>query len=60
MRIKAIELLEILKQYSEKELKHLDVVIEINRDEHGRLGMSEYATLIEEYPSQIRIVNKLK
>lgn len=58
MKIKAIDLYDVLKKYSEKELKELNVVIEIGRNKHDQSGKSEYATLIEEYPSQIRIANK--
>jgi hypothetical protein len=58
MNIKAIDIFNILKQYSESELKKLDIVIEIGRTKHNQLGKSEYATIVEEYPSQIRIANK--
>ena len=58
MNIKAIDLYNTLKQYSETELNELDIVIETGRGKHNQLGKSEYATLIEKYPSQIRIVNK--
>jgi hypothetical protein len=58
LKIKAINLYNTLKQYSENELKEFDVVIEIGRNKHNQLGKSEYATLIEQYSSQIRIVNK--
>lgn len=58
LNVKAIDLFNVLKQHSESELKKLDIVIEIGRAKHNKLGKSEYATLVEEYPSQIRIVNK--
>jgi len=56
--IKAIELYNILKQYSKNELNELDIVIEIGRNKHNQLGKSERATFVEEYPSQIRIISK--
>ncbi len=58
MNIKAIDLYKILKEYSEEELKNLDIVIETGRGSHNQLGKSEYANLIENYPSQIRIIQK--
>lgn len=58
MQIKAIDLLYALRQYSEEELENLDIVIETKRSQSGALGISEYANLIELYPSQIRIINK--
>jgi hypothetical protein len=56
--IKAIDLYNVLKQYSQDELKELDIVIETNRGKHNQLGNSEYATIVEEYSSQIRIIQK--
>lgn len=58
MKYKAIDLYNTLKQYSEDELKSLNIVIEIDRSKHNQLGRSEYVTMIEEYPSHIRIINK--
>ncbi|KOF56635.1 MULTISPECIES: hypothetical protein [Clostridium] len=58
LNLKAIELYNILKEYSEEELKDLNITIEINRGIHNQLGKSEYANLVEKYPSQIRIINK--
>lgn len=57
--IKAIDLYNVLKQYSQDELKELDVVIETDRGNHNQLGNSEYATMIEEYSSQIRIIQSV-
>lgn len=59
MVIKALDLFNNLKQYTEEELKELNVTIEVNRNKDGSLGQSEYANIIENYPSQIRIINRL-
>jgi hypothetical protein len=59
LRINALDLLNLLGKYSLKELLKLDVVIEIGRTNHNELGKSEYTSLIEEYPTHIRIINKL-
>ncbi len=58
MKINALDLMNILKIYNDKELEKLDIVIEQDRDCYERLGKSEYATEIETYDSQIRIVHK--
>ena len=56
MQIKAIDLYNILEDYSVDALKELDIVIELNRKKDNTIGDNGYATLIEEYPSQIRII----
>lgn len=58
MNIKAYDLYNVLKEFSEEELKELNVVIEINRSARNQFGSSEYANLIEHYPSHIRILQK--
>lgn len=59
MILKAIDLFNNLKEYNEEDLKLLDIVIELGRSEDNSLGKSEYASIIENYPSQIRIVSKI-
>lgn len=60
MKIKAIDLFNNLKEYTEEDLKKLNIVIEIGRN-NGRneFGVSEYANDIENYESQIRIISKI-
>ena len=53
--INAWELFNILKEYDYEQLKDLDIVIEIDREDSSSVGESRYAKGIEEYPSQIRI-----
>lgn len=53
--INAWELFNVLKEYDYEQLKDLDIVIEIDREDNSSVGESRYAKGIEEYPSQIRI-----
>ena len=53
--INAWELVNVLKEYDYEQLKDLDIVIEIDREDNPIVGESRYAKGIEEYPSQIRI-----
>ena len=53
--INAWELFNVLKEYNYEQLKDLDIVIEIDREDNSSLGESRIAQGIEEYPSQIRI-----
>ena len=53
--INAWELFNVLKEYNYEQLKDLNIVIEIDREDNSSLGESRIAQGIEEYPSQIRI-----
>lgn len=53
--INAWELFNVLKEYNYEQLKDLNIVIEIDREDNSSVGESRYAKGIEEYPSQIRI-----
>ena len=53
--INALELYNVLKEYNYKQLKDLNILIEIDREDNSSLGESRIAEGIEEYPSQIRI-----
>lgn len=58
--INAWELFNVLKEYNYEQLKDLNIVIEIDREDNSSLGESRYAEGIETYPSQIRIYSKLE
>ena len=55
--IKAIELYNIMKQYTEEELKEIDIVIELNRKYKNELTEAHYVDKIEEFTTQIRLVH---
>ena len=57
--INALELFNVLKEYNYEQLKDLNIVIEIDREDNSSLGESRIAEGIEEYPSQIRIYSCL-
>ena len=57
--INALELFNVLKEYNYEQLKDLNIVIEIDREDNSSLGESRIAQGIEEYPSQIRIYSCL-
>lgn len=59
MKINALNLMNILKNYNDKELEKLNIVIEQDRNYYEKLGKSEYATDIEVYDNQIRIIHKI-
>lgn len=58
MNLKAIELFNILKEYTEEELREMDIVIEIGRKYKNIIGDCpiEYANLIDEMEGQIRLI----
>ena len=53
--INAWELFNVLKEYNYEQLKDLNIVIEIDREDDLSLGESRCANGIEEHPSQIRM-----
>ena len=53
--INAWELFNVLKEYNYEQLKDLNIVVEIDREDNSSVCESRYAKGIEEYPSQIRI-----
>lgn len=55
--MKAIKLYEVLKEYTEEELKQLDLVIEIGRKYNNILGEGFNVDKINEFSSHIRLIN---
>ena len=55
--IKAIDLYNIMKQYTEDELKEIDMVIEPNRKYKNGLTEAYYVDKIEKLTKQIRLVH---
>ena len=55
--IKAIDLYNIMKQYTEDELKEIDIVIEPNRKYKNGLTGAHYVAKIEKLTRQIRLVH---
>lgn len=55
--IKAIDLYNIMKQYTEEELKEIGIVIELNRKYKNGLTEAHYVDKIEEFATQIRLVH---
>ena len=53
--IDALDLYNVLKEYSEEELKNLKIVID-KRKYKNVMGDSCYATKVEQYNGHIRIV----
>ena len=53
----ALDLFNILKDFSEEELKDMRVVLEQGRKHKKILSDSEYANRIELYDSQIRLIS---
>ena len=57
MTIKAIELYNIMKDYTEEELKEIDIVIEPNRVYKNGLTEGYYVDEINEMYNQIRLIH---
>ena len=55
--IKAIDLYNIMKQYTEDELKEIDMVIEPNRKYKNGLTEAHYVDKIEKLTRQIRLIH---
>ena len=55
--IKAIDLYNIMKHYTEEELKEIDVVIEPNRIYKNGFTEAHYVDKIEKLTRQIRLVH---
>lgn len=55
--MKAIELYNIMKDYTEEELKEIDIVIEPNRVYKNGLTEAHYVDKIEKLTRQIRLVH---
>lgn len=55
--IKAIDLYNIMKQYTEDELKEINMVIEPNRKYKNELTEAHYVDKIEKLTRQIRLVH---
>ena len=55
--MKAIELYNIMKNYTEEELKHIDLVIEPNRVYNSGLTAGYYVDKISEMYGQIRLIH---
>ena len=55
--MKAIELYNIMKDYTEEELKEIDIVIEPNRVYKNGLTEAHYVDKIEKLTRQIRLIH---
>lgn len=55
--MKAIELYNIMKDYTEDELKEIDIVIEPNRKYKNGLTEAHYVNKIERLTRQIRLIH---
>ena len=55
--IKAIDLYNIMKHYTEEELKQIDIVIEPNRKYKNELTEAHYVDKIEKLTRQIRLIH---
>lgn len=55
--MKAIELYNIMKDYTEEELKEIDIVIEPNRVYKNGLTKAYYVDKIESMSNQIRLIH---
>lgn len=55
--MKAIELYNIMKDYTEEELKEIDIVIEPNRVYKNGLTEAHYVDKIESMSNQIRLIH---
>lgn len=55
--MKAIELYNIMKDYTEEELKEIDIIIEPNRIYKNGLTEAYYVDKIESMNNQIRLIH---